>query len=50
MLDRRYSDGMKTGAIAKTLGLTAGNVSVILNRTYRKLRECIDGKLAAEGA
>jgi RNA polymerase sigma-70 factor (ECF subfamily) len=48
VLEKRYGEGLKTGVIAKLLGLTAGNVSVILNRTYRKLRECIDGRLAAE--
>lgn len=46
VLRKRYGEGLKTGVIAKLLGLTAGNVSVILNRTYRKLRECVDGRLA----
>lgn len=48
VLEKRYGDGLKTGAIAKLMGLTAGNVSVILNRAYRKLRKCVDGRLAAE--
>jgi RNA polymerase sigma-70 factor, ECF subfamily len=48
VLEKRYGEGLKTGVIAELLGLTAGNVSVILNRTYRKLRQCIDGRLAAE--
>jgi RNA polymerase sigma factor (sigma-70 family) len=48
VLDKRYGEGLKTSAIATILGLTAGNVSVILNRTYRKLRECIDRRLTAE--
>ena len=48
VLEKRYGGGLKTGAIAKLLGLSAGNVSVILNRTYRKLRACVDGRLAAE--
>ncbi len=48
VLEKRYGEGLRTGVIAKLLGLTAGNVSVILNRTYRKLRECVDGRIAAE--
>ncbi len=48
VLEKRYGDGLKTGVIAKLMGLTAGNVSVILNRTYRKLRECVNGRLATE--
>ena len=48
VLEKRYGEALKTGAIARQLGLTAGNVSVILNRTYRKLRECVDELLAAE--
>jgi RNA polymerase sigma-70 factor (ECF subfamily) len=48
VLEKRYGEGLKTGVIAKQLGLTAGIVSVILNRTYRKLRECVDGRLAAD--
>ena len=47
VLQKRYGEGLKTGAIARLLGLSAGNVSIILNRTYRKLRECVDGRLAA---
>lgn len=46
VLEKRYGEGLKTGVIAGLLGLTAGNVSVILNRTYRRLRDCIDGRLA----
>ena len=49
VLEKRYGEGLKTGAIAELLGLTAGNVSVILNRTYRRLRECVERRLAAEG-
>lgn len=45
VLQMRYGEGLKTAGIAKFLGITAGNVSVILNRTYRKLRECVDGQL-----
>ena len=46
VLEKRYGEGLKTGVIAKLLGITTGNVSVILNRTYRKLRECVDNRLA----
>jgi RNA polymerase sigma-70 factor (ECF subfamily) len=49
VLEKRYGEGLKTGAIAKMLGLTVGNVSVILNRAYRTLRECVEGRLASEG-
>ena len=46
VLAKRYGEGLKTGAIAAQLGLTPGNVSVILNRTYKTLRQCIDSRLA----
>lgn len=48
VLEKRYGEGLKTAAIAELLGLTAGNVSVILNRTYRRLRECVESRLTAE--
>lgn len=48
ILDKRYGEGLKTGVIAKMLGMTTGNVSVVLNRTYRRLRECVEGRLVAE--
>lgn len=49
VLMKRYADGLKTGAIAKLMGLTPGNVSVILNRAYEKLRNCVDKRIATEG-
>lgn len=49
ILEKRYGSGLKTGQIAIQMELKPGNVSVILNRTYRQLRECIDRKLAAGG-
>lgn len=49
VLSKRYGEGLKTGVIAKLLGMTAGNVSVILNRTYSRLRECINSRLAPTG-
>ena len=48
VLNKRYGEGEKTGVIAKLLGITAGNVSVILNRTYRQLRECVEGRLSTK--
>lgn len=48
VLQRRYGEGLKTGRIAELLGLSPGNVSVILNRTYKSLRKCIDARLQAE--
>lgn len=50
VLEKRYGLGLKTGVIAQMLGLSAGNVSVILNRAYRRLRECVDSRLAAEAS
>jgi len=49
VVEKRYAEGLKTAAIARLMGLTPGNVSVILNRSYQKLRECIDTRLAADG-
>lgn len=48
VLEKRYGENMGTGAIAELLGLSPGNVSVILNRTYQRLRQCVSGRLAAE--
>lgn len=48
ILAKRYGEGLKTGRIAEQLGITPGNVSVILNRTYKSLRQCIDTRLALE--
>lgn len=48
VLEQRYAHGKKTSRIAEALGLTSTNVSVILNRAYRSLRDCIESKLANE--
>ncbi|MEM7454320.1 MAG: sigma-70 family RNA polymerase sigma factor [Planctomycetota bacterium] len=48
VLVRRYGDGMKTSRIAESMKLSPGNVSVILNRAYKSLRNCIDSRLAME--
>ncbi len=49
VLEKRFADGLKTGAIAATMGLAANSVSRILNRTYGVLRECIGRQLSPEG-
>ncbi len=46
-LECRYGEGLKTGAIAERLGMTSESVSVVLNRAYRRLRECIESRLSA---
>lgn len=48
ILEMRYAEGMKSGRIAEALGTTSGNISVILNRIYRRLRNCIELRLASE--
>ena len=48
VLDKRYGQGLGTGQIAELMGLSPGNVSVILNRTYKALRACIEARLSAE--
>lgn len=48
VLDKRYGEELGAGQIAELMGLSSGNVSVILNRTYKALRACIDGRLSAE--
>jgi len=48
VIEHRYLNGMKTGAVASGLGLSPGNVSVILNRAYKQLRECIENRIATE--
>ncbi len=47
ILELRYANGLKSGKIASILGISSGNVSVILNRTHRRLRKCIEIQLAA---
>lgn len=46
VLENRYGKGLKTGAIAETMGLTPGNVSVILNRAYQQLRKCVERRMS----
>lgn len=48
VLEKRYGEGLGTGQIAELMGLSPGDVSVILNRTYKALRACRDGRLSAE--
>lgn len=49
VLEKRYGEGQKTGEIANFMGLSAGNVSVILNRAHQKLRVCVEQKVQALG-
>jgi len=48
VLDKRYGEGLRTGRVTELMGLSPGNVSLILNRAYKALRACIDARLAAE--
>lgn len=48
VIDKRYGEGLGTRQIAELMGLSPGNVSVILNRAYKALRTCIDARLSAE--
>ena len=48
VLEKRYGQGLKTGKIAEVVGTTPGNISLILHRTYKKLKECIDARLSLE--
>jgi RNA polymerase sigma-70 factor, ECF subfamily len=50
VVERRYGQGMKTGMIAEAMDLAPGYVSVVLNRAYRHLRECIDRQATLKGA
>ena len=49
VLEKRYGDGLKTGAIAEAMGLAANSISRILNRTYSSLRDCIGQQLSVGG-
>ena len=48
VLDKRYGEQMGAAQIADLMGLSPGNVSVILNRTYKALRACIEARLSVE--
>ncbi len=50
VLELRYGQGKKSGNIAKQLRLSSGNVSAILNRAYRRLRQCIERQMLAENS
>ena len=45
----RYTEGLELKQVAERLGMTAGNVGVMLHRIRAVLRKCVDGKLKAEG-
>ena len=49
VLEKRFAEGLKTGAIAESMGLAANSVSRILNRSYGVLRECIGRQLSPGG-
>ena len=49
VLEKRYGDGLKTGAIAESMGLAANSVSRILKRAYDALRDCIGRHAVVEG-
>ncbi len=46
VLGMRYVEGVKPAGIAKKLGLTSNNVSVMLHRSRSFLRQCIEQKMA----
>lgn len=44
----RYQDNLKPGKIADRIGMTAGNVRVVLNRLRGTLRKCMEKPLRYE--
>jgi len=49
LIQHRYMDGMKTGAIAKSINWTPQAVSVTLSRARVALRECVEKQIHREG-
>jgi len=49
LIRHRYMDGMKTGAIAKSIDWTPQAVSVTLSRARVALRECVEKQIRREG-
>lgn len=45
----RYTEGLELKQIAERLGMTAGNVGVLLHRVRTSLRECVERRLRLEG-
>ena len=45
----RYTGGLELKQIAERLGMTAGNVGVLLHRVRTSLRECVQRRLRLEG-
>ena len=45
----RYSEGLELKQIGKRLGMTAGNVGVLLHRVRTSLRDCVQRRLRLEG-
>ena len=46
VLNLKYADGMRARQIAEEVGKTVGAVEMIISRTRRALRKCIQRKLA----
>lgn len=47
VLEMRYARGEQPAAIAKVTGMTANAVSILLHRTRRALRDCIERQVAS---
>jgi RNA polymerase sigma-70 factor (ECF subfamily) len=50
MVGLRYREGMGSAAIGKAVGLSSSAVRIALLRIRSALRECLDRRLAGEGA
>ena len=50
LLDLRYVDEMSAAEVAKTIGSTGGSVRVLLSRVRSALADCIDRRIAVDGA
>lgn len=49
LIEMRYLHGLKTGRIAKRVGMTPAAVSAMLYRVRGALRNCMDTRLREEG-
>jgi len=49
LLDRRYRQDMKPGAIASDLGVSSNSISVALHKIRKALANCIDQKIEGKG-
>lgn len=48
-LTHRYADGLERGAIAERMGLSTHGVKSLLQRSYAKLRACMERRLGDAG-